>query len=302
MSLSVCTIAGGRAEHLVNMVHGLAAQDRLPDELVVAVIQPERYALPATPFPIRQVMLGGERLPLAAARNAAARAARSEKLAFLDVDCIPAPGFVADYDRLLDRGDALLMGEILYLPAGATDHGVDYDRFARVGVRHAERAPPPTEALGDCDDYRCFWSLSFAIFRATFLRLGGFDEGYVGYGGEDTDFGRQTVEAGLPIRWCRGALAYHQYHAHHMPPVHHLDSVIANARRFADKWGHYTMEHWLHAFTLMGLIREQDGRFIRLREVDEDDLALTRQQAGQPYASAATVVELLERRAAHAAA
>jgi GT2 family glycosyltransferase len=189
---------------------------------------------------------------------------------------------------------------VLYLPAGATADGIDIDRFARIGVKHSERAGPPTGPIGDCTDYRCFWSLNFAMRRATFLRIGGFDERYVGYGGEDTDFGRMVVEAGVPIRWCRGARVYHQHHAHHMPPVHHVDSVIANAARFRDKWGHFTMEHWLRAFTLMGLVRLQDGEHVRLREVSEADLALTRQQSDQPYASTATVLALLEARMAAA--
>lgn len=299
MTVSVCTLAQGRAAHLANLVRGLNAQVRAPDELVVAVMQAEPYDLPAAAFPIRQVMVGHDGIALAAARNAAARAAVGDQLIFLDVDCIPDPRFVADYAAPLATVDALLMGEVLYLPAGATDAGIDYRRFAAAGVKHSERAPPPTTPLGDCSDYRCFWSLNFAMRRDTFFAVGGFDEAYVGYGGEDTDFGRLVVTAGVPIHWCRGARAYHQYHPHHMPPVHHVDSVIANAARFRDKWGHFTMEHWLRAFTLMGLIALRDGEYVRLREVSEDDLALTRQQAHQPYASTATVLASLE---AHAPA
>lgn len=300
--ISVCTLAGGRAEHLHNVVLGLDAQDLPPDELVIAVMQPEAYVLPETRFPVRQLMIGAAGIPLAAARNAAARAAAGETLIFLDVDCIPDPAFVADYARLLDEMDVLLMGEVLYLPAGATADGIDIVRFAAVGVKHSERAGPPVGPIGDCTDYRCFWSLNFAMRRSTFLAVGGFDERYVGYGGEDTDFGRMVFEAGVPIHWARGARVYHQHHAHHMPPVHHIDSVIANAARFRDKWGHFTMEHWLRAFTLMGLVRLVDGEHVRLREVAEADLALTRQQSDQPYASTATVLALLEARAEMAAA
>lgn len=300
--ISVCTLAGGRAGHLHNVVLGLNAQELPPDELVIAVMQPEPYVLPETRFPVRQLMIGADGIPLAAARNAAAKAANGETLIFLDVDCLPDPAFVADYARLLDEMDVLLMGEVLYLPAGATAGGIDIARFAEIGVKHSERAGPPAGPIGDCTDYRCFWSLNFAMRRSTFLRVGGFDERYVGYGGEDTDFGRMVAEAGVPIHWVRGARVYHQHHAHHMPPVHHIDSVIANAARFRDKWGHFTMEHWLKAFTLMGLVRLQDGEHVRLREVNDADLALTRQQSDQPYASTATVLALLEARAEMAAA
>lgn len=294
MSFSVCTLAHGRADHLANVVHGLNAQTKAPDELVIGVMQDTAYDLPETRFPVRQLMVGAGGIPLAAARNAAARGAAGEHLLFLDVDCIPTPGFVADYAAILSGLDALLMGEVLYLPAGATADGIDFDRFTTIGVKHSERAGPPTGPLGDCTDYRCFWSLNFAMRRQTFLNVGGFDEAYVGYGGEDTDFGRVVATAGVPIKWVRGARVYHQHHAHHMPPVHHIDSVIANAARFRDKWGHFTMDHWLRAFTLMGLIRLENGNYVRLREVTEADLALTRQQSDQPYASSATVLALLE--------
>lgn len=301
MNVSVCTLAHGRADHLANLVRGLTAQRILPDEVVIAVMQSDRYALPETPFPIRQLMLGSDGIPLAAARNAAARAAHGEHLVFLDVDCIPDPGFVGDYAALLDAQDVLLMGEVLYLPKGAAET-IDFDRFARVAVKHSERAGPPVEAIGICTDYRCFWSLNFAMRRTTFDQVGGFDEAYVGYGGEDTDFGRVVSTAGVPLRWCRGARAYHQYHPHHMPPVHHVDSVIANTSRFRDKWGHFTMEHWLKAFTLMGLVKLVDGNYVRVREVTEADLAFTRIQAGEPYASSARVLSMLERRAPEIAA
>jgi len=300
MTVTICTLASGRAEHLSNMLLGLDAQLRLPDEVVIAVMQAEPYALPSVRFPVRQLMVGDKGIPLAAARNAAAKAAAGDDLIFLDVDCIPHPEFVTDYVALLAEFDALFMGEVLYLPAGATHGGIAIDAFEAIAVKHSERAGPPEGRIGECSDYRCFWSLNFAVRRATFLRTGGFDERFVGYGGEDTDFGRVVMEAGVPIRWCRGARVFHQHHPHHMPPVHHVDSVIANAARFRDKWGHFTMEHWLRAFTLMGLVRLENGEHVRIRDVNEADLTLTRQQSDQPYASSATVLAILEARMADA--
>ncbi|HTG37501.1 galactosyltransferase-related protein [Sphingomonas sp.] len=296
MTLSICTLGFGRADHLANLVHGLNRQDTRPAELVVAVMQAEPYRLPDTAFPVRQIMLDAADLPLAAARNAAARAASSDRLVFLDIDCIPDPGFVTDYAERLGEWDAVLMGEVLYLPKGATETGVDFARFEALGEKHSERAGPPTQPTGVCRDYRCFWSLNFAMRRDRFLALGGFDERYRGYGGEDTDFGRTLANAGVPILWARGARAFHQYHTHHMPPVHHVDSVLANARRFRDKWGEWTMQHWLRAFVLMGLIERRGDDYAVLRAPDPEDLALTAQQSHRPYASSARVLEMLEAR------
>ncbi|MEG3090708.1 galactosyltransferase-related protein [Sphingomonas sp. PB1R3] len=299
--ISVVTLAGGRPDHLRNIVLGLSRQTMMPAELIVAVIQDTPYDLPEAPFPIRQMMVSGPRLPLATARNAAAKAAAGDKLVFLDMDCIPTPELLADYDRSLAQEDGLLMGEVLYLPGGATKGDWTYEDFAAVAVRHSDRRGPPPQGIERCEDYRCFWSLNFAMRRDTFLATGGFDERYAGYGGEDTDFGKLIDQAGVPIAWIKGGLAYHQYHPHHMPPVHHIDSVVRNAELFEAKWGYRTMGHWLHAFRLMGLIDDTPGRPIRiLRRPDDDDLALTGQQSHQPYANTASVIRVLEERAASA--
>ena len=298
---SVVTLAKGRPDHLRNLVLGLTRQADLPAELIVAVMQDELYALPDAPFLVRQMRIAGDALPLAAARNAAARAAVGDALVFLDMDCIPAPEVVADYANALARFDGLLMGEVLYLPGGATAGEWRTDDFAAIAVRHSDRRGPPAEGIERCADYRCFWSLNFAMRRDTFLRVGGFDERYVGYGGEDTDFGKTIDRAGVSLAWLKGGRAYHQYHPHHMPPVHHLDSVVRNAELFEAKWGYRTMGHWLHAFRLMGLIDDTPGVPIRvLRRPDAADLALTGQQSHQPYANSAQVIRLLEARTAAA--
>lgn len=298
-TISVVTLAKGRPDHLHNLVVGLTRQSMLPRELIVAVMQDAPYALPDAPFPIRQLIVTGNALPLAVARNTAARAASGELLVFLDMDCIPAPDLVADYAARSSDLDGLLMGEVMYLPGGATDGAWRSEDFTAIAVRHSDRRGPPAHGVERCSDYRCFWSLNFAMRRDTFLKVGGFHEGYSGYGGEDTDFGKVLDTAGVPIAWIKGGLAHHQYHPHHMPPVHHIDSVVRNAELFEARWGYRTMGHWLHAFRLMGLIDDRAGAPIRiLRRPDDDDLALTGQQSHQPYANTATVIRMLEARVA----
>ena len=296
-TVSVVTLAKGRPTHLHNAVLGLARQTQAPVEFIVAVMQNRPYDLPAAPFPIRQILVPGAALPLAAARNRAVEAASGDAVVFLDVDCIPAPDLVADYARGLDALDGLLMGEVLYLPGGATAGDWRCEGFASIAERHSDRRGPPSQGLEICTDYRCFWSLNFAMRRSTFLATGGFDERYAGYGGEDTDFGKILDGRGIAIAWMKGALAYHQYHPHHMPPIHHIESVVRNSELFEAKWGYRTMGHWLYAFRLMGLIDDAPGRPIRiLRPPDADDLALTGQQSHQPYANTASVIRALDAR------
>jgi GT2 family glycosyltransferase len=296
-AVSVLTVASGRPEHLRNLVAGLARQSFPPAELVVAVMQDDLYDLPETGFPVRQIRVPrvhGE-LPLAAARNRAAQASRGQVLVFLDIDCIPHPDLVSDYESMAIAGRGLVMGEVLYLHRGATEPGLDFDRFDAVGQRHSDRQGPPARDLRRCEDYRCFWSLNFAMHRCDWARSGGFHEGYYGYGGEDTDFGRVLAERGIGIWWIRGARVYHQYHPHCMPPIQHVEAILRNAEVFRARWGHRTMEHWLYGFQLLGLIAEgPDGALRMVREPGPSDFELCRQAPDMAYANTRRVLDILQ--------
>ena len=280
------------------MMQGLRQQTLPPDEMVIGVMGTGPFRdLPAMPFPVRQVLVPGDPLPLAAARNAAAAAAESENLLFLDVDLIPAPDFVRECNDALVCWPGVLMGEVLYLPKGATDGAWSFAAFEKVAERHSDRQGPPPRGVRTCEDYRCFWSLNFALSRREWDRSGGFCEHYAGYGAEDTDFGRVLADREIKLGWMKGGRGYHQYHPHHMPPVHHLDSVLRNTRVFHRRWGEFTMGHWLHAFELMGLIAPTDVPGMgwrKLRDPGDSDRALTMQQAHMPYANSARVIRQLK--------
>ena len=200
MGVSVLTIVRNRSAHLAQLVEGLRRSDRRPDELIVVDMSDDPITVGPTSFPVRIERFETDGLPLAAARNRAAALANHDMLVFLDVDCIPAPSLIEDYAAAAEANDGVLMGEVGYLPKGATASGIDYEAFERLAVKHADRAGPPRDMVGRCGDYRCFWSLNFALSARTFQEVGGFDPRYVGYGGEDTDFGR-TVTARFPFKF-----------------------------------------------------------------------------------------------------
>jgi len=297
MTISVCTVARGRDRHLENLILGLRRSARPPRDLVVAVMQGRRLRLPEASFPVRQVVLGKGETSLARARNAAARLTTGRLLAFLDADCIPSPTLLDDYVGAATLGTGVFMGEVGFLARGATDHGLDFARFGAEAVQHESRPTPAPQALEPVEDGRAFSALNFAIRAADFAALGGFDEAYAGSGGEEADFGRMLAQHHVPLWWLGGATAYHQHHPQHMPPVHRLDAVLADAARFERKWGQPAMEQWLRAFALMGLVKREGDHWVKLREPTESDLALTRQQEHQPYASSTQVLHWLEERA-----
>nr|WP_240189394.1 galactosyltransferase-related protein [Nakamurella flavida] len=271
--VATVTIVTGRHRHLVNQQRGLAAGTRVPDVCVVVDMDdPEAAALTrsgplaGTATEIRCVSVPvTSGLPLAAARNAgaaAALAAGADVVVFLDVDCVPSPTLVDTYARAVaDEAEPTLhCGVVRYLrpeiDAGAV-HPADLS-----GEPHAARPVPAAGEVQRSEQWQLFWSLSFAVSPATWHRVGGFDEGYTGYGAEDTDLGyRAVVRAGVPISWTGGADAFHQYHPTQSPPVQHLDDIVTNAGIFFDRWGFWPMEGWLIAFAEAGLAEFTAGRW-----------------------------------------
>ncbi|CAN5468392.1 hypothetical protein BH10ACT10_BH10ACT10_28630 [soil metagenome] len=120
---------------------------------------------------------------------------------------------------------------------------------------HPARPAPSPGELVRSEDLRLFWSLSFALDATTWAAVDGFDEGYSGYGGEDTDFGQRAAAAGAPMWWVGDAPAWHQWHPVSDPPVEHLTDIVRNANRFHRQWGWFPMEDWLTAFADRGLAR-----------------------------------------------
>lgn len=275
--VAVITIAHGRHDHLERQVWGLTRQTRPPDlHVVVAMDDPGLAAVvdaagaPSWETVVTAVERRDGLLPLASARNAGARAAAERgatALVFLDVDCIPSDALVSRYREVLaaSRGEpaawerpVVACGEVLYLdaqPPGVDYRDCDLTSLARP---HPARPALEPEGLERAQDLTLFWSLSFGVTTDDWDRLGGFDEDYLGYGGEDTDFGQRIRAAGGTMLWIGGARAYHQHHASSSPPVNHLEEIVDNANRFAAKWGWWPMEAWLMAFQEAGLARRLD--------------------------------------------
>ncbi|MES1929962.1 sugar transferase [Salinisphaera dokdonensis CL-ES53] len=276
------TLVRDRRAHLINLVHGLNAQQEPPDELVIACMQPEiEPDLPATEFPVRQLRVSGRDLPLARARNEAAAHAAHEGLVFLDVDCIPSPSLVARYEQALARDPALYMGEVSYLPAGAVrlqaTGEIDFARLETLAQAHPARPVFNNDGLENEPDPGQLWGLSFALRRADHERAGGFDESYEGYGGEETDYAWRLAAAGVPFYWVGGARAWHQHHPLYRPPYPHFDAIISNARRFHARWRRWCMEYWLGMFRDAGLIEwspvASEIRVLRQPSMQEIDQA-----------------------------
>jgi GT2 family glycosyltransferase len=273
--VSVLTLVRNRADHLNNLVEGLARSDAMPSELVVIDMSDEPVSIDPQPFAVRIDRLATTGLPLAKARNRAATLARHDRLVFLDVDCIPTAACVSLLAATLEERDALLCADVRYLGPGAVVPRWTEEGLLADGTAHPIRTFP-ADGLRQEPNPGLFWSLAFAIRKPAFEALGGFDEGFVGYGAEDTDFGFRAADAGLPLLFVGGAIACHQYHDSHDPPVQHVVDIVRNAQIFNARWGRWPMEGWLRAFTTMGLVDWTDNRLTLRRLPTPEEHAATR--------------------------
>ena len=257
--MNVITLVHGRSAHLANLIQGLELSSVVPQALWVVHMNEAPGAFASHLFPINTLQIdepGG--LPLAKARNSVSAIDPMAPWVFLDVDCIPAHDLLAQYrDALQARPEALHLGQVRYLPEGANGPGWSEATLYALGVEH----PLARFRLGPGSvvPHHLFWSLNFACTGQVLARIGGFDEGYQGYGGEDTDFAFRARREGVKI-YDTAAMAFHQYHATYDPPLNHFADIVANARRFHSRWGVWPMEGWLRAFCEQGLLHWTDDR------------------------------------------
>ncbi|MEP7089715.1 MAG: galactosyltransferase-related protein [Nocardioidaceae bacterium] len=267
MRTAVVTIVSGRHDHLRAQQLSLATGDLRPDLVVVVSMgDPEVHDVVSSgPFGddagtcVLDVPVTGH-LPLSRARNTGALEALqrgADLLVFLDVDCLASEALLSSYASAAERlrPGAVLSGPVGYLPQLPPGRST-YDEATRLATPpHPARPAPPTGHLEAARDTRLFWSLSFAVRAQDWAGFGGFDEGYTGYGGEDTDFGQRVAAAGGRLWWVGGATAHHQWHPVSRPPVEHLDDIVRNANRFHRRWGWFPMEGWLEEFRVRRLAR-----------------------------------------------
>lgn len=267
-NISVLTIVHKRHRALMNLLNGLAKNSVLPKELVIVYINERAYALEDDyPFAINtlEIETKGD-LNLAEARNIAIKNSSSLFNIFLDVDCIPAKDLVELYLSYADKKNTLLSGRVRYLKKGFADKSDWMSRLME------NSRPDPIRKEIDQYSYELFWSLNFGCSKETFAKIGGFDQNFIGYGAEDTDFGFSARNNSVD-HVTVDALAYHQYHASYQPPLNHFRSIILNATQFFQKWKVWPMMGWLNRFEASGYIIFENNEIIILREPSEEETA-----------------------------
>lgn len=155
--------------------------------------------------------------------NRSVVAARSEKLAFIDGDCVPHRHFVQGYVNNLERGAyhsgrAVLLAEDISKKLVETKD-LNLLSFFSVARSGSERLKAgiysPWFSLGT--KARPVVGRNWGMCRQDLLEVNGYDEDYIRAGvGEDLDIEWRLRESGLERRSLKNkAIVYHIYHPRH---------------------------------------------------------------------------------------
>ncbi|GMA31517.1 glycosyltransferase [Litorihabitans aurantiacus] len=191
------------------------ARQTYPAHLVQVVVADDGSPVPpSVPDGVALVRQEDRGFRAAAARNLGASAATGDLLCFLDADTAPEPDYLA---RLL-RLPALLPEAVTVGRRRHADLAASAAPVERAGPAHElpepswlTRAYADSRDLLDADDrsYRFVISAVLACSRWFFEQVGGFDESFDTYGGEDWEWAHRAWAAGGVLAHVRDAVAWH---------------------------------------------------------------------------------------------
>lgn len=196
LTVAVVMATHGRAGMLARALDAIAAQTRLPDQVIVV----DDESSDATPSVLDS---RPEVTAVRVSRRGPGRARQdglayvdADVVAFTDDDCVPTPGWLVALVEPIERGRAdAAQGPTVAHPDQTERLRDPWHRTQRVD-RYNERFPTSNMA------YR----------RALLDKLGGFSEEFTGPGcaGEDTDLGWRCLEAGHTVAFAPEAVVHHE--------------------------------------------------------------------------------------------
>ena len=227
MDLTLVVTTYNRPDALALVLKSVLAQRALPGQVVVADdgsrgdtrALVEEVACRA-PIPVRHCWHEDRGFRLAEIRNRALALAGGRYVVMVDGDLVLHPWFLADHARAARPGWMVQGGRVLLseavtreaLASGRIDFGP-----GEPGTRNRKNAvrcrwlSALASRRGD-DPYRVRGA-NLAFWREDLLRVNGFDEDFVGWGREDSEFVARMQHAGIRRRNLKfAAVAFHLWH------------------------------------------------------------------------------------------
>jgi len=207
--VSVVVPVRDAARTLARTLPALAALRPPPDEIVLvdngsSDATPALLEAFAATAPAKVIVVREPRRGASVARNAGARAATGDVLAFTDADCCPrADWLTALVAPLADPTVGAVAGGLASTPPRSA-----VEAFS--GLFTLQSLPAPTRHTRWTPWTGGFPTANFAVRRELFQRLHGFDESVAIYG-EDYDLCARLYATGAAIAFTPAALVEHQH-------------------------------------------------------------------------------------------
>jgi glycosyltransferase involved in cell wall biosynthesis len=209
----------GSGDETAAVVRGLAARFAEADVALHHVWQPD------------------EGFRLAAVRNRALARAVGDYVLMIDGDCVLHPDFVASHLAFARPGTFVQGSRVLVSPARSARAMAAQDpRFSLFdrGLKNRQNAiaAPLLSRLvrAPQDPLRGTRGCNMAFWRADAVRINGFNERFVGWGREDSEFAARMLAAGVRRRRLKfGGIVFHLWHQEHP-----RSAVDDNHRRYEE--------------------------------------------------------------------
>lgn len=235
VSLALLLTTYNRPDALDRVLESVFRQSRLSDEVIVAddgsdsstvlVIKKWQGKLP-----LSHTWLPDAGFRAARSRNLSILKIRSEYLVMVDGDCILPPTFLEQHLALAKRGVMVAGGrylldrdetrELLSKPAESISVSFDSPKFWSI----------PMGFLRDLggQNWKKVRTCNLGVWRSDLIRVGGFNEDYLGWGLEDSDLVIRLLNQGLSIRSARFSACV----AHLEHPQQEREALSKNNDRF----------------------------------------------------------------------
>jgi glycosyltransferase involved in cell wall biosynthesis len=225
--LTLVVTTYNRRDALALVLASTLSQERPPDELVVAddgstpdTAEAVAVFAARAPFAVRHAWQEDLGFRAAASRNRAFAAASGDYLVMVDGDILLHPAFLADHQRAARPG-RFVQGSRVLLSQAATAAALAGGRVrfgpCAPGVRNRlnavhSRLLSRLASHAGTDVFRVR-SANLACWRSDVLAVNGFDEDFVGWGREDSDFVARLQHSGLARLHLKfAAIGYHLWH------------------------------------------------------------------------------------------
>lgn len=213
--VSVIVVHFEQHDDLARTLAALAAQTHPADRLEVVVVDDGSSTPPTVPPGVTLVVQEDRGFRAAAARNAGVAASTGTVLCFLDADTAPEPGYVQAITRLPALApEAVTVGRRRHAALAP------YSGASLAEATAGRELPEPewlreayesSHDLLDADErsYRYLIGAVLCCSRWFFDVVGGFDETFTAYGGEDWDWAHRAYRAAAILAHVPAAVAWH---------------------------------------------------------------------------------------------